>query len=201
MSYSLVDPLLNEALISCYTEVSHFCWFSSSWNDSCSWLNDYGSHDIANLDYLHWEKYWNESSTDRKRWSGLLEVICGEEWSPVLFTVKYAGCVFCLNQSFRHTLESRVYRFRRKTWLFYDWRLKMAEKMAEKRPVKGGLVPHLLCSVGGQASQLVLCVPADNYLMPTESSIHCADWREMSSSSPIVIRDLRVCNYEKYAFI
>lgn len=55
-------------------------------------------------------------------------------------------------------------------WLSYG------PKMAKlrKNKVKGSLVPRILCSVGGRASQLALCVPADNYLVPTESSIHCA---------------------------
>ncbi len=48
------------------------------------------------------------------------------------------------------------------------------ERWQKAEVVKGSLVPHILYSVGGRASQLVLCVPADNYLVPTESSIHCA---------------------------
>lgn len=52
---------------------------------------------------------------------------------------------------------------------------KMA-KCKEKNKARGSLVPHVLYlqCLGGRASQLVLCVPADNYLVPTESSIHCA---------------------------
>lgn len=38
----------------------------------------------------------------------------------------------------------------------------------KKIEVKGSLVPHILYSVGGRASQLALCVPADNYLEPPE---------------------------------
>lgn len=54
--------------------------------------------------------------------------------------------------------------------------MRMAEK---KHKVKESLASHThthttLYSVGGRASQLALCVPADNYLVPTESSIHCA---------------------------
>ena len=44
----------------------------------------------------------------------------------------------------------------------------------KKNKVRGSLVPGILCSVGGQANHLALCVPADNYLVSTKSSIHCA---------------------------
>lgn len=53
-------------------------------------------------------------------------------------------------------------------------------------------------SVRGWANQLTLCVPADNYHVPTESSIYCAGtWtgkQEMSSWLRRVIRGLKACN-------
>lgn len=42
---------------------------------------------------------------------------------------------------------------------------------AEKMKRKCECLSH---TVGGRASLLVFCVPADNYLVSTESSIHCA---------------------------
>lgn len=55
------------------------------------------------------------------------------------------------------------------------------------------------CSVGGPTNQPALCVPADNYRVPTESSIHWAGdltgSQEMSSWLPIVIRTWRARHY------
>lgn len=160
MSYSLVDPVLNKALIS-YTEVFHLCWFSSSWNDSCSSLNDYHV-----LILLIWITFIEKNTEMSQALTGRSGVVSWKSFVVMNEALSYS--LSDLQTSDIHW-KAECIDVGRKTWLFYDWWMKTAK--LKKMQVKGSLVPRLLCSVGGQTTQLVLCVSADNYPMLLQRAV------------------------------
>lgn len=142
---------------------------------------------MANLDYPQWENLSNESSTVRDgavSWKSFVPMTSCFNRSPVWLTVKFAEKVVIHSGYIRELLNqnlqscTRMQRVNVKQEKILTFMTDVEEKITKCRgknsTMKRRPVPHILYRTGGRASQLVLCVPADNYLVPTESSIHCA---------------------------
>lgn len=166
---------------------------------------------LASLDSVHWEKKFSSGlSTDGViTWKSFVPVTLPLYRSPVWLTAKIWGggsdsfgpnCRTPKNQRFSHAVEcsEQMFRGREKSPLC-EW---CGCHMERRREVTGNK-NRLKGCVGGQGAPPNPCVPADNYLVSSESSIYCAGAltgkQEMSSWLPIVIEAWRLAAILKTA--
>lgn len=161
---------------------------------------------LALIQFIEKKKRSSGSSTDGViTWKSFVLVTLYR--SPVWLTAKVWGGgsdsfgpnrITPKNQRFSHVAEcsEQMFRGREKSPLC-EW----CGCYTEQRREVAGNKNRLKGCVGGRGAPPNPCVPADNYLVSSESSIYCAGAltgkQEMSSWLPIVISGLKACRYTK----